>query len=116
MRNLLKKNPRYSKRINYDALKDLFTDSAGAPTPPSIDDKADGLFVIDEKDEGEGLIVVEEPGTVEVAPLQQKTRSTSGQALPSGHADDDDEADEDAEEGSDKGEDYAEWDGYEQEV
>ncbi|KIK70261.1 hypothetical protein GYMLUDRAFT_34756 [Collybiopsis luxurians FD-317 M1] len=27
VRNLIKKNPRYSKRINYDALKDLFIDS-----------------------------------------------------------------------------------------
>lgn len=27
MRNLIKKNPKYSKRINYEALKDLFIDS-----------------------------------------------------------------------------------------
>jgi transcription factor IIIB subunit 2 len=38
VRNLLKKNPRYSKRINYDALKDLFVDS-GLPTLEVMDEK-----------------------------------------------------------------------------
>jgi transcription factor IIIB subunit 2 len=35
---LLKKNPRYSKRINYDALKDLFVDS-DLPTLEVMDEK-----------------------------------------------------------------------------
>lgn len=58
VRNLIKKNPKYSKRINYDALKDLFVDG---PQAPSLDDK-DNLYTIDDKGDGEGLIVLEEGG------------------------------------------------------
>ncbi|KAM6499847.1 BRF1 domain containing protein [Amanita muscaria] len=31
VQNLVKKNPKYSRRINYDALKELFVDSGGMP-------------------------------------------------------------------------------------
>jgi transcription factor IIIB subunit 2 len=58
VRNLIKKNPKYSKRINYDALKDLFVDG---PQAPSLDDK-DNLYTIDDKGDGEGMIVLEEDG------------------------------------------------------
>lgn len=58
VRNLIKKNPKYSKRINYDALKDLFVDG---PQAPSLDDK-DNLYTIDDKGDGEGMIVLEEGG------------------------------------------------------
>lgn len=58
VRNLIKKNPKYSKRINYDALKDLFVDG---PQAPSLDDK-DNLYTIDDKGDGDGLIVLEEGG------------------------------------------------------
>ncbi|KAG1826262.1 cyclin-like protein [Suillus subaureus] len=58
VRNLIKKNPKYSKRINYDALKDLFVDG---PQAPSLDDK-DNLYTMDDKSDGEGIIVLEEDG------------------------------------------------------
>lgn len=58
MRNLIKKNPRYSKRINYDALKDLFVDGQHVP---SLDEK-DDLYTIDDKSDGEGMMVLEEGG------------------------------------------------------
>lgn len=51
VRNLIKKNPKYSKRINYDALKDLFVDG---PQVPSLDDK-DNLYTMDDKSDGEGI-------------------------------------------------------------
>ncbi|KAL0068943.1 transcription factor TFIIIB subunit brf1 [Marasmius tenuissimus] len=63
VRNLIKKNPKYSKRINYDALKDLFIDTGPVP----FDDKDDGLYTMDDKDDkddGEGTLVVieDDPG------------------------------------------------------
>ncbi|KAG0703161.1 BRF1-domain-containing protein [Suillus ampliporus] len=60
VRNLIKKNPKYSKRINYDALKDLFIDG---PQAPSLDDK-DDLYTMDDKSDGEGMIVLEEGGGI----------------------------------------------------
>ncbi|CAL1702951.1 unnamed protein product [Somion occarium] len=116
VRNLLKKNPRYSKRINYDALKDLFTDT-GSPGPglltmpstpstlgPSgFDDKDDEVYH-DDKSDGEGIttVVVEEGGGGVGVVVKGK-----GVAL---------EMEGEEDEGSDKGEEYAEWDVYEQEV
>jgi len=74
VRNLIKKNPKYSKRINYDALKDLFVDSN---TPPSFsqslkaisDDKdEDDLYTMemDDKSDDEGAppVIIEEAGAV----------------------------------------------------
>ncbi|KAF5390085.1 hypothetical protein D9757_003889 [Collybiopsis confluens] len=37
VRNLIKKNPKYSKRINYDALKDLFIDSNDKDEDAGVD-------------------------------------------------------------------------------
>lgn len=51
MRNLLKKNPKYSKRINYDALKDMFVqDLDGKSEEPmyKLDDKDDPSMVLEE--------------------------------------------------------------------
>lgn len=50
VRTLLKQNARYSKRINYDALKDLFTDEKD-------DEEGSMLYTIDGKE-----VVVEEGG------------------------------------------------------
>ncbi|KAF9524769.1 hypothetical protein CPB83DRAFT_860671 [Crepidotus variabilis] len=78
VRNLIKKNPKYSKRINYEALKDLFVDTGGSRSVATNmtngdDDKddADLLVMDDDKSDGEGLnmptiIVEEEPGAVVV--------------------------------------------------
>ena len=102
VRTLLKQNARYSKRINYDALKDLFTDEK--------DDEDDGtLYTIDNKEEDATSVVVEEGG-----------------GLIGGHAGlvdpgllQPDAGDGDDGDGSDKGDDYGDggWeDTWEQEV
>ncbi|PCH43896.1 BRF1-domain-containing protein [Wolfiporia cocos MD-104 SS10] len=132
VRNLVKKNPKYSKRINYDALESLFTNDVPATSFPglsNIDDKDDeGLYYMDEKSDGEGMVVVEEGGGgVGMAPpLRSRSASNTPQIAAGAQGDNEDEhgeGDEDAageddiyEEGSDKGEEYAEWDAYEQEV
>lgn len=120
MRNLIKKNPRYSKRINYDALRDLF-DGAG---PSNLDEKLDadeGLWRLDPDKEDEDMadVVIEEGGggvgmlsTPTPAPPKP---AAIGVGLANTEADG--EVDDDVYgDVSDKGEDYVEWDGYEQEV
>jgi transcription factor IIIB subunit 2 len=96
VRTLLKQNARYSKRINYDALKDLFTDEKD-------EDESSMLYTIDDKEvveEGGGRIG-RHAGLIDTGELQ----------LDPDDADDGD--------GSDKGDDYGggNWeDTYEQEV
>ncbi|EMD35190.1 hypothetical protein CERSUDRAFT_116658 [Gelatoporia subvermispora B] len=128
VRNLIKKNPKYSKRINYDALKDLFDGSSGGrvktPSTPSADFKDDGLYLMDDKDDD--MVVVEEGGGgVGMAPSRSRSSShVSGAPAEVGNnileeielGDEDAAGEEDVYEGSDKGEDYNEWDVYEQEV
>ena len=124
MRNLIKKNPKYSKRINYDALKDLFTDAdSGSPVPmiklpptptpgPQLQDEYvedNAAFITDDKSDGEGVgmaVVVEESGGGVGASARIVTDVGDGEA------DDDDMYAEE----TDKGEEYVEWEGYEQEV
>jgi transcription factor IIIB subunit 2 len=96
VRTLLKQNARYSKRINYDALKDLFTDEK---------DEEDGsmLYTIEGKEvveEGGGR-VGGHAGLIDVGDLQP------------------DPEDADDGDGSDKGDDYGvgDWEeSYEQEI
>ncbi|CDO70998.1 hypothetical protein BN946_scf184844.g2 [Trametes cinnabarina] len=133
VRNLIKKNPKYSKRINYNALKDLFTDDSGPSfrMPADEDGKDDDeeLYTIDDKDEGEGMLIVEEAGggVGQIPRAKAKSRSASlvppaaaaatADGLPDAVEDEDAEGEEDVEEGgSDKDDTYAEWDVYEQEV
>ena len=59
VRNLIKKNPRYSKRINYDALKDLFVDME--------EDKKD-LYTMDRTPDPDMMVIEEEGGAVGVHP------------------------------------------------
>lgn len=62
MRNLIRKNPRYSKRINYDALRDLFDGGFGEEEEQKID-LDNGMYTMDgEQDEEMGAVVVEEGG------------------------------------------------------
>lgn len=80
VKNLIKKNPKYSKRINYDALKDLFVDgdmSAFGP-PVDLEAKEDTMFTMDDKFDGEVLIIEEEPGTVASAPPPAKESTATG--------------------------------------
>lgn len=102
MRNLLKKNPKYSKKINYAVLDQFFKpEKSSTPGDEGGEEQERekeevGLYRIDEKDNGEGEEVVEEGGEYQ-APLQANT---------------DYEDDED-----DKPEDYGGWeDVFEQEV
>ncbi|KAG6819546.1 hypothetical protein H0H93_010792 [Arthromyces matolae] len=73
VRNLLKKNPKYSKRINYDALKDLFVDGGGPPSVASrmgISDEKDDTVLYtfgDEKEDG-NMVIIEEEVAVTPAP------------------------------------------------
>ncbi|THH29006.1 hypothetical protein EUX98_g5187 [Antrodiella citrinella] len=117
VRNLIKKNPKYSKRINYDALKDLFTDGdtgspvplikmSKTPTPGPLmdDDEVDDGGEMDHgsvypTSEAEGISVVVEEGGGGVG---EKEAVVTGE---------DDDLYADAGEES-----YVEWDGYEQEV
>ena len=110
VRNLLKKNPKYSKKINYAVLDQFFkpekssTPDAGEAEGEEEEEREEdaGLYCIDvdenekEKDDGEGEEVVEEGGDY-LTPLR---------------ANPDYEDDED-----DKPEDYGGWeDLFEQEV
>lgn len=107
VRNLLKKNAKYSKRINYDALKDLFVD--GGNPNINLDEKSD-LYSIDDKTE-EGVIVEEGGGGV--GSQQSPRRSASRNDFPSAaHDGDEDESDK-----GDTEDPFVGWDEvYEQEV
>ena len=136
MRNLIKKNPKYSKRINYNALKELFTDEGPSyQLPGAEEDKDDdgGLYTIDDKSDGEGMLIVEEGGggVGQVHRAKSKSRSaslvpgTSGVPPPrktlqphdvhEGDDEEDAEGEEDVED-AEKDDTYGEWDAYEQEV
>ncbi|KAH8996208.1 BRF1-domain-containing protein [Lactarius akahatsu] len=96
VRTLLKQNARYSKRINYDALKDLFTDEKDE----------DLLYTLDEKDEDQNVVVEEGGGRVGAHALPRRLIDAV-----------DLQPDLDDADGSDKGDDYGGWeDTYEQEV
>lgn len=105
VRNLLKKNAKYSKRINYDALKNLFV--GGGNQNIDLDEK-DDLYSIDDKME-DGIIVEEGGGGVG---NQKPPWTASRDGLPN--------TTHEREEESDKGDDedpYVGWDEvYEQEV
>ncbi|KAG6901197.1 hypothetical protein C0995_015480 [Termitomyces sp. Mi166 len=125
VRNLLKKNPKYSKRINYDALKDLFVEGGG---PPSIaakmglgeeKDEADLYTFGDDKDEdGIGMVIIEEElGSVAVTPASSVPPRKIPGAESGENVDADVDADADADEGSDYGGAEGGWeDAYEQEI
>jgi transcription factor IIIB 90 kDa subunit len=106
VRTLLKQNARYSKRINYDALKDLFMDEK---------DDGDGVLYTldDDKDEEVANLVLVEEGGGRIGE-HARTRSLVDARVLQPDPDDADDGD-----GSDKGDDYGDggWeDTYEQEV
>ena len=120
MKNLISKSHKYSKRINYDALRHLLVEG------PSLDEKDDDqLYTMDDKSDTEGMamVVVEEaPGTVGSAPPPPKAKRKKVTEEPvavavAGIGEDGDD-DMDPEEGSDKEEnEHVGWEeAYEQEV
>ena len=101
----LLKHPRYSKRINYDALRNLFEHPAatGSPLGEQKEDIDAGLWTMDaDKYEAgaEGVVVEEGGGGVGVG---GRGRAEGGEDGEDGYGE------------ADVG-DYGEWDGYEQEV
>ena len=130
VRNLLKKNPKYSKRINYDALKDLFVQSGGLPsmaanmtTGDDDKDDADLYTMDDDKNDGEGVhmptvIVEDDPGTVVLSPVKDsgsaKPRKKGVLALEDDADLDEEGSDEDKDDDDDDGRGWE--DAYEQEV
>jgi len=114
VRKLIKKNPKYSKRINYDALKDLFVDA---------DDERDndGLYTIDQHNgdmDADGMYIIEEKGGAVgvVAGKEKENGVRVGGEETDGNLDNDADGEE---EGGDKGEEVIDigWeDVYEQEV
>lgn len=118
MKNLIKKNPRYSKRINYDALRDLF-DGAGPMGVPVEEQKFDmsrEMYTMDpEKEDEMGVVVEEGGGGVGMQPVLGKSVTNEAEG-----ADEDGEGEVDDDMYADlggKGDDYGgEWDAYEQEV
>ncbi|KAF8891806.1 hypothetical protein BD779DRAFT_1799037 [Infundibulicybe gibba] len=118
VRTLLKKHPKYSKRINYDALKDLFIDG---PPHPSMrdddDDKEDDLY--DDKSDGEGIggmVLIEEEGSVGVKPNPVAKNPGVHGSDGKGIVEEDAEGDVDVDYGSDKDDEVGWDDGYEQEI
>ena len=85
---MIKRNHKYSKRINYDALKNIFGEiedangklSMSSPGPDISLDKTDDLYTFDDdKSDGEGggmLIIEEEGGDVGGAAVK-RSRSQS---------------------------------------
>ncbi|EIN10033.1 cyclin-like protein [Punctularia strigosozonata HHB-11173 SS5] len=62
-RNLVKKNPKFSKRINYDALKDLFIDEDNKLDIAFAEGREnDNLYTMPGEEDAEGMEVVEEEG------------------------------------------------------
>ncbi len=134
VRNLIKKNPKYSKRINYNALKELFTDDGSSFQMPTGDDDKDddpALYTMDDKSDGEAMFIVEEGGGG-VGQAKPNTKSRSASLMPGPSTvptasttalgaitegdEEDAEGEEDVEEDGEKDDAYGEWDVYEQEV
>ncbi|KAF8637722.1 hypothetical protein AX17_002625 [Amanita inopinata Kibby_2008] len=122
--NLVKKNPKYSRRINYNALKELFVDSGGLPsltegmtTGEDEKDDRDLLQIDDRKDDGEMQLIVEE-GTVDVlSPSGVDTAKGGTKNLESAkdlYGDEDGEGE--SEDEKDEAEHYSWEDAYEQEI
>ncbi|KJA27538.1 hypothetical protein HYPSUDRAFT_944631 [Hypholoma sublateritium FD-334 SS-4] len=124
VRNLIKKNPKYSKRINYDALKDLFVESGGLPsiaanmtTGDDDKDEAELYTMDDDKSDGEAMlsvIVEEEAGTVALKPATEPAKPRKNGILALHDIDGEGEVDEGSDD--DKDEDVTWEDAYEQEV
>lgn len=118
VRNLIKKNARYSKRINYDALRDLF-DGAGPVEDEKLNVDGD-MWTMDANKEDEAVFIEEGGGAVGMAPVAAHPGAPADDSQ--GHSTAEQqtvEADLDDmyADGYDKGDHYAgDWDAYEQEV
>jgi len=120
VQNLVKKNLKYSRRINYNALKELFVDSGGLPSLADAmttgEDEKDDTELIqmeDGKEDAEPQLIVEEEGTVGV--VSAVSAGAASNAKKRAYDDEDGEGESDDE----KDEpimNYAWEDAYEQEI
>lgn len=98
---MVRKNPKYSKRINYDALKDLLDEGAGARATPHLSrEEKDGLYTLSDYDKSEGeMDVIEEDagGGFGAGPALVPAKEGVVEASKSGNEDTDGYGDEDAE-------------------
>lgn len=63
LRNFVTKNKRFSRKINYSAYDSLFGTSSGPiDTGQGKDLDDEGLYHMDDKSDGEPLVVIEEEG------------------------------------------------------
>lgn len=118
VQNLVKKNLKYSRRINYNALKELFVDSGGLPSlaetmTTGMDEKDDTELIQmeDGKGDTEPQLIVEE-GTVGV--VSAVSTGATSDARKRGYDDEDGEGESDDE--KDEPMNYAWEDAYEQEI
>ncbi|KAF8345136.1 BRF1-domain-containing protein [Amanita rubescens] len=118
VQNLVKKNLKYSRRINYNALKELFVDSGGLPSlaetmTTGMDEKDDTELIQmeDGKGDTEPQLIVEE-GTVGV--VSAVSTGAASDARKRAYDDEDGEGESDDE--KDEPMNYAWEDAYEQEI
>jgi transcription factor IIIB subunit 2 len=63
VRNFVTKNKKFSRKINYSAYDSLFGGATASDTgQDKDDDDDDGLYGMEDKSDGEGMVVVEEEG------------------------------------------------------
>jgi hypothetical protein len=107
VRNMVKKNPKYSKRINYDALAGLLS------TAPGASDK-DDLLRFDDKDE-DGMDIVDEDAAAPPLKVPRATTEDVGKE-PFSLGEDGEDEDEDVHGKDDFGGDGGWEDAFEQEA
>ncbi|KAF8622040.1 hypothetical protein AX15_007325 [Amanita polypyramis BW_CC] len=123
VQNLVKKNPKYSRRINYNALKELFVDSGGLPSLTEAmttgeDEKDDRelLEMDDGKDDAEPQLIVEEGTVGVVSATPTNATGDTGQTLSGKHAFDEEDGEGESDDEKDEPINYTWEDAYEQEI
>ncbi|KAL5501199.1 BRF1 [Sanghuangporus vaninii] len=126
VQSMVKKSTKYSRKINYEALQNLFASDTNVsglvpPAEVDLDEKEDYMYTFDDKSDGENMTVVVEEGGGGVG-VAAKASSPKGDTLLKGlQAVSEPEGEEDGEgeeiELSEKGDDEYAWDEeYQQEV
>jgi transcription factor IIIB 90 kDa subunit len=115
---MVKKNPKYSKRINYDALAGLLSTPLGqSPAPDDGGKDDDGLIRFDDKDDDDMNIVEEDARNYGVTNLSAKKQRARTEEVGKENVelgDDDAEGEEDEEEMDEGKDDYGGDGGWEE--